>query len=236
MDENIILELAAHMRDFGYWRNTVLFFHGKSYSDFDRSYFNAKCQERNRTLIGEKTLPTLSCASYQLFSQEMPENPVHDDSENQDDFEDFDLFEDENNADESDLEWYKKVEEQKRYHSPNNSMYICTLSKADEKDYGSLIAQGIPIMLYEKMGGIFYTDCNEPDLEELAPYARKFMRANWQKYRGWNYRIADNRVALIALEKFLEKYDMKVTEESCDVECSTLFYVRPKEGENKAAR
>lgn len=42
MDENIILELAAHMRDFGYWRNTVLFFRGKSYSDFDRSYFSAK--------------------------------------------------------------------------------------------------------------------------------------------------------------------------------------------------
>ena len=236
MDENFILELAAHMRDFGYWRNTVLFFRGKSYSDFDRSFFNAKCQERNRTLIGKKTLPTLSCSSYQLFSQERPENPVHDDPENRDDFDDFDLFEDENNADESDLEWYKKVEKQKRYCSPNNAVYICTLSKADAKDYGSLIAQGIPIMLYEKMGGTFYTDCNEPDLEELAPYARKFMRANWQKYRGWNYRIADNRVALIALEKFLEKYDMKVTEESCDVECSTLFCVRPREKENKAAR
>lgn len=236
MDENIILELAAHMRDFGYWRNTVLFFHGKSYSDFDRSYFNAKCQERNRTLIGEKTLPTLSCASYQLFSQEMPENPVHDDPENRDDFDDFDLFEDENNADESDLEWYKKVEEQKRYHSPNNSMYICTLSKADEKDYGSLMAQGIPIMLYEKMGGKFYTDCNEPDLEELAPYSRKFMRAHWRKYRGGNFSIPDDTVALLALEKFLEKYDMKVTEELTDVECSTLFCIRPKEGENKAAR
>lgn len=59
MDENFILELAAHMRDFGYWRNTVLFFRGKSYSDFDRSFFNAKCQERNRTLIGKK--PYLPC-------------------------------------------------------------------------------------------------------------------------------------------------------------------------------
>lgn len=236
MDENIILELAAHMRDFGYWRNTVLFFCGKSYSDFDRSFFSAKCQERNRTLIGKKTLPTLSCASYQLFSQEMPENPVHDDSENQDDFEDFDLFEDENNADESDLEWYKKVEKQKRYYLPNNAVYICTLSKADAKDYGSLMAQGIPVMLYEKMGGIFYTDCNEPDLQELAPYARKFMRCRWRKYRGGNFSIADDTVALLALEKFLEKHDMKVTEELTDVECSTLFCIRPKEGENKAAR
>lgn len=212
------------------------FFRGKSYSDFDRSYFNAKCQERNRTLIGKKTLPTLSCASYQLFSQEMPENPVHDDSENRDDFDDFDLFEDENNADESDLEWYKKVEKQKRYYLPNNAVYICTLSKADAKDYGSLMAQGIPVMLYEKMGGIFYTDCNEPDLQELAPYARKFKRAHWRKYRGGNFSIADDTVALLALEKFLEKYDMKVTEELTDVECSTLFCIRPKEGENKAAR
>ena len=91
-------------------------------------------------------------------------------------------------------------------------------------------------MLYEKMGGIFYTDCNEPDLEELAPYSRKFMRAHWRKYRGGNFSIPDDTVALLALEKFLEKYDMKVTEESCDVECSTLFCVRPKERENKAAR
>ena len=115
-------------------------------------------------------------------------------------------------------------------------MYICTLSKADEKDYGSLIAQGIPIMLYEKMGGIFYTDCNEPGLEELAPYARKFMRAHWRKYWGGNFTIADDTVALLALEKFLETYNLKITEELTDVECSTLFCIRPREAEDKAER
>ena len=236
MDEKFILELAAHMRDFGYWKSTILFFNGKSYSSFDKSDIGKRDEELASTLIEKKTLPTLSCASYQLFSQEMPENPVHDDSENRDDFDDFDIFEDENNADESDLKWYSQFEENARYGTPNNPVYICSLSKADAKEYGSLIAQGIPVMFYERIGGIFYTDCNEPGLEKLAPYARKFMRANWQRYRGGNFTIADNNVALLALEKFLETYNLKITEELTDVDCATLYCIRPKEGDNMSER
>lgn len=226
MDENFILELAAHMRDFGYWADTLLFFHDKIYADSDRSFFDAEYEELNRTLIEKKTLPTRSCASYQFFSQEMTENVAYDDDEIDDFFDDFYVRR------ASDLEWYSHFEGKERYGTPHNFAYICTLSEDDKKDFGSLLGKGILVLCYERMGGIFYTDCNEPGLERLAPYARKFMRANWQKYRGWNYRIADNRVALIALEKFLEKYNLKVTEESCDVECSTLLCIHPREAEN----